>query len=163
LPARYRTLGTTSVNSGGPAQPGPTFARVPGTVRIGPEGGPMQDRTAGRIAVSLFGLDLAITAFGLVLVVLTRDTDLGPGPSSVESDAVLLLSFTPFAAVGALIISRRPRNSIGWIFMITALGMALSTVAFDYAVYALLTNPGSLPGGEVAIRVSEWGFALPFL
>jgi signal transduction histidine kinase len=76
---------------------------------------------------------------------------------------VLILSFTPFAVVGALIISRRPRNPIGWIFMITALGMALSTTAFDYAVYALLTNPGSLPGGEWAIRVSQAGFGLPIL
>jgi signal transduction histidine kinase len=123
----------------------------------------MQDRTAGQIAVSLFLLDLAITAFGFVLIALTRSTDLPPGSSSVESDAVLLLSFTTFAAVGALIISRRPRNSIGWIFMVTALGMAVSTVAFDYAVYSVLTNPGSLPGGELAIRVSEWGFVLPFL
>ena len=123
----------------------------------------MQERTAGRIAVSLFVVDLAITAFGLVLVVLNLHTDLGEGPSSVVSDAVLLLSFTPFAAVGALIISRRPRNSIGWIFMVTAIGMAVSTVAFDYAVYALLTNPGSLPEAEWAIKVSEWAFVLPIL
>ena len=123
----------------------------------------MQERTAGRVAVSLFVVDLAITAFGLVLVVLNLHTDLGEGPSSVVSDAVLLLSFTPFAAVGALIISRRPRNSIGWIFMVTAIGMAVSTVAFDYAVYALLTNPGSLPGAEWAIKVSEWAFVLPIL
>jgi signal transduction histidine kinase len=115
------------------------------------------------MAVSLLLIDLLITAFGVCLVVLNRRTELGPGPSSVVSDAVLLLSFVPFAVVGALIISRQPRNRIGGIFLITALGMAVSTSAFDYAVYALLTNPNSLPGGEWGIRVSEGGFGLPFL
>jgi signal transduction histidine kinase len=123
----------------------------------------VQERTAARIAVTLLLLDLVITAAGLTFVVLDLGTDLGPGPSSYLSDAVLILSFTPFAVVGALIISRRPRNLIGWIFMITALGMALSTTAFDYAVYALLTNPGSLPGGEWAIRAGQAGFGLPIL
>ncbi|MDP9302152.1 MAG: hypothetical protein M3P43_14860, partial [Actinomycetota bacterium] len=123
----------------------------------------MQNRTAVWTAVSLFLIDVFIAAFGLFLVVLNLHTDLGSGPSSVVSDAVLLLAFTPFAVVGALIISRRPSNPIGWIFLITALGMAVSTTAFDYAVYAVLTNPNSLPGGEWAIRVSEWGFGLPIL
>jgi signal transduction histidine kinase len=126
-------------------------------------GGQVQTRTAARIAVVLLLIDLVITTAGLILVVLDLGTDLGPGSSSYLSDAVLILSFTPFAAVGALIISRRPRNPIGWIFMITAIGMALATTAFDYAVYALLTNPDSLPGGEWAIRVGEWAFGLPFL
>ncbi len=126
----------------------------------GNEGG---SRTAAAIAVALLVLDLLITASGLWLVALNLHTDLGEGPSSVVSDAVQLLSFTPFAAVGALIIARRPRNSIGWIFMITALGMAITTTAFDYAVYAVLTNPGSLPGGEWAIHVADGGGALPFL
>src|SRR5207244_10892900 len=119
--------------------------------------------TATRIAVSLLLIDLFITAFGLYLVVLNLHTELGPGPSSVVSDAWQLLSLVPFAVVGALIISRQPRNRIGGIFLITALGMAVSTTAFDYAVYAVLTNPNSLPGGEWGIRVSEWGFGLPFL
>ena len=70
----------------------------------------MQKRTAAWVGLSLFLVDLVITASGLVLVVLTRDTELPPGASSVGSDAVLLVAFLPFAAVGALIISRRPGN-----------------------------------------------------
>ena len=123
----------------------------------------MKHGTAVRVAVSLLLIDVLITAFGLFLVVFNRRTDLGPGPSSAASDGVVLLAFVPFAIVGALIVSRQPRNPIGGIFMITALGMAVSTAAFEYAVYAILTNPGSLPGGEWGIRVSEWGFGLPFL
>jgi signal transduction histidine kinase len=123
----------------------------------------VQTRTAVRIGVSLLLIDLLITAFGLCLVVLNRRTELGPGSSSVVSDAVQLLALVPFAVVGALIVSRQPRNRIGGIFLTTGLGMAVSTTAFDYAVYAVLTNPNSLPGGEWGLRVSEWGFGLPFL
>ena len=115
----------------------------------------MQTRTAQRIAGSLFLIDLLITAFGICLAVLNRRTDLGPGPSSAVSDAGQLLALVPFAAVGALIISRRPSNRIGWIFLITAIGTAISTTGFDYAVYAVLTNPGSLPGGEWGLRVEQ--------
>jgi hypothetical protein len=123
----------------------------------------MQHRTAVRVAVSLFAIDALVTAGGLFLVGLNRQTELGPGPSSVVSDGVQLLAFVPFAVVGALIVSRQPRNPIGGIFMVTALGMAVSTTAFEYAIYAILTDPGSLPGGAWGIRVSEWGFGLPFL
>jgi hypothetical protein len=123
----------------------------------------MPNRAAVRIAVSSLVLDLLVTASGLFLVALSWRTDLGPGPSSVVSDGVQLLAFIPFAIVGALIVSRQPRNPIGGIFLITALGMAVSLTAFEYAVYAILTNPNSLPGGEWGLRVSEWGFGLPFL
>jgi signal transduction histidine kinase len=126
-------------------------------------GGQATTRTGVSISVSLLLIDLLITAFGLYLVVLNRGTDLGPGASSDVSDVVLILAFVPFAVVGALIVSRQPRNRIGWIFMITALGMAVSVTAFGYAVYAVLTNPNSLPGGELSLRVSLWGSQLPFL
>ncbi len=123
----------------------------------------MRTRTATRIAVSLLVFDLLITAFGIYLIVLNRQTELDPGSSSAMSDAVLILSFLPFAVVGALIISRQPRNRIGWIFLITGLGIVISLTGYQYAVYSLLTNPGSLPGGEWAVRVSEGGFQLPYL
>jgi len=56
-----------------------------------------------------------------------------------------------YVVVGALVASRRPRNAIGWIFLVC---MALisfggsGNVAGQYAIYATLTNPGSLPGPE---------------
>ena len=123
----------------------------------------MQHRAAVRIAVTVIAVDVVITAIGLLLVVANRATDLGPGPSSVISDAVQLLAFVPFAVVGGLIVARQPANPIGAIFVVTALGIAISVVAFEYAVYAILSHPGSLPGGELAVRISQWGFALPLL
>ena len=56
-----------------------------------------------------------------------------------------------FLIVGALIASRRPRNPIGWLYL-----GALALISFggsgnvsdQYAYYALVTRPGSLPGPE---------------
>ena len=123
----------------------------------------MQARTARWIAWVLLGLDLLLTTVGLVLVVVNRRTELPPFVSSVVSDAGLLIAFLPFGVVGALIFSRRSGNRIGLIFLFTGLTMALSLTAFEYAIYAGLTNPGSLPGVDWALRVSAWVSITPFL
>jgi signal transduction histidine kinase len=123
----------------------------------------MHTRTAKGIARLLLGLDLFVTVVGLWLVVLNRRTPLPPGASSVVSDAALLLAFLPFGVVGSLIFSRRPGNRIGLIFLVSGLGMALGITAFEYAIYAALTKPGSLPGFVWALRVSQWLSVVPFL
>ena len=53
-----------------------------------------------------------------------------------------------FAVVGALVASRRPRNPIGWLFLAFAVVAAFVASADQYAVYALVEHPGSLPGGD---------------
>jgi hypothetical protein len=56
-----------------------------------------------------------------------------------------------FLIVGALIASRRPRNPIGWIYLgaLTLISFGGSgNVAGQYAYYALVTRPGSLPAPE---------------
>ncbi len=54
------------------------------------------------------------------------------------------------STVGALIVSRRPGNPIGWILCVSSFLFAFSIFSGTYAVYALVTHPGSLPAGEVA-------------
>ncbi len=54
--------------------------------------------------------------------------------------------------VGALIVGRQPRNMLGWLFCVAPvlLGFGASdSVAADYARYALVTAPGSLPRPDV--------------
>jgi hypothetical protein len=60
------------------------------------------------------------------------------------------------SSVGALIVSRRPGNPIGWI--LCAIGFLLASSLFSglYAFRALVSNPGSLPAGEVAAWFSAW-------
>ena len=68
----------------------------------------------------------------------------------------LVLAFTAFMAVGAVIVAHRPGNALGWIFAAIGLLSAVGVLAMEYAEYAYLTNPGSLPGAAVAAWFSWW-------
>ena len=61
----------------------------------------------------------------------------------------LLLAMAAFTAVGAVVVAHRPGNAIGWLF--SAIGLASATgLTLEYAEYAYLTRPGSLPGAVLA-------------
>jgi len=64
-----------------------------------------------------------------------------------------------FSVVGALIASHRPENLIGWIFLAVGFFYGLLTAGELYAIYALLTNPGSLPFGAELSWMTEWIWA----
>jgi hypothetical protein len=62
-----------------------------------------------------------------------------------------------YSTVGALIVPRMPaENPIGWLFC--AIGLLWAVIHFigEYAIYALLAKPGSLPAGELASWVYSW-------
>lgn len=55
------------------------------------------------------------------------------------------------AALGALIVSRRPHNRYGWLWLLFGTNYVLRQAAESYAGYALAARPGALPWGlEVA-------------
>ena len=58
--------------------------------------------------------------------------------------------------LGGLIASRRPNNPIGWMVCAAALANAADYFTDGYALYALLAEPDSLPGGGVAARGLSW-------
>ena len=61
-----------------------------------------------------------------------------------------------FSVTGAVIISRRPENLIGWIFCALGLSVGVDHLFAQYAIYALLASPGSLPWGEAMAWVRSW-------
>ena len=79
---------------------------------------------------------------------------------SIQQDAtnqlLLLLGFSAFTAVGALMVAHRPGNPIGWIFSAIALLSCTGQLAGQYAIYASVTRPGSLPGASVAAWYGSW-------
>ncbi len=111
-----------------------------------------------RLAWSLWALCAALVALRLLLQYVND-------PASFLGNLYKVLSLA-FATVGALIASRRPENPVGWIFGAGSLLLALSDFAEQYAVYALVTQPGALPGGVVMAWTRLWagslGFALMF-
>ena len=70
--------------------------------------------------------------------------------------APLLLAFAAFMIVGLVIITHRPGNAIGWIFSAVGLLSATGWLAMEYAEYAYLTRPGSLPGAALAAWYAAW-------
>jgi hypothetical protein len=81
-------------------------------------------------------------------------TEATRGPAALGIGFVLL--FMSFATVGALVASRQPGNLIGWIFCVLGLFLPLANASEEYALYALVTQPGSVPGGEVMAWLSAW-------
>jgi hypothetical protein len=106
--------------------------------------------TSSRLAWSLWLLCLAVVAGGLLLGVANRPQ----APMYVYWFEGTLISPT-FATLGALIVSRRPGNVIGWIFLLCGVGSSVQLLSGQYATVALLSEGSSyLPGGAVAAWLS---------
>src|ERR671912_950897 len=123
----------------------------------------MSTRLAAWLAWSLCLLCVALAVAGLILALLNGLT-LGEiflawsGPPV----AIFLTQIVSFSAVGALIASQRPENPIGWLFLAAALFYGIQIPGEEYAVYALLTNPGSLPLGAELAWLTDWIWAPGF-
>jgi hypothetical protein len=98
----------------------------------------MTARAAARLGWSLCGGCVVGGGGVVVLQLLNGTSDLGWAP---------LAALLAFAVVGGLVAARQPRNSVGWLLLAVAVCMTVRLVGESYAIYALITAPGSLPGG----------------
>jgi hypothetical protein len=89
---------------------------------------------------------------------------LGLANGTLQQDAgnqvLLVLGFSAFMVVGALVVAHRPGNAIGWLFSASALLAVTAQMAGQYAVYAYVTRPGSLPGATLALWYGSWPWFL---
>jgi hypothetical protein len=69
---------------------------------------------------------------------------------------VFMVPFLAFPLVGALIASRRPTNSIGWICLAVGLLWMLNILSGGYGNYGLLASPGSVPFPVAIGSQAEW-------
>src|SRR5215211_2594563 len=116
----------------------------------------MSTRTAAWLAWSLWALALLAIAASVAFQVLNASTPTAATREPVALGIGFFLVFMSFATVGALVASRQPGNLIGWIFCTLGLLVPLATVSEEYALYALVTRPTSLPGGEVMAWLAAW-------
>ena len=120
----------------------------------------MSRRAASYLAWSLCALCVALAVANLILALLNGRT-LGQmflvwdGPS-LASLAIIAVTFS---VVGALVAPHRHENTIGWIFLAVGFLQGLLSTADEYAIYALLTNPGALPWGAEASWLGQWVWA----
>jgi hypothetical protein len=68
----------------------------------------------------------------------------------------LLVAFSAFAVVGALVASRQPRNTVGWLFLACPLFAITAAFSEEYAYRAYVLDPGSLPLGAVFGWLYTW-------
>jgi hypothetical protein len=111
-------------------------------------------RATTSLAWLLCGTSLTLGVLGLVLESLNGHpiTD-----SLVVGIALLAITFP---LVGAVVAARRPCNPLGWIFCVIGLSYGLTVTGEAYAVYAVRTAPGALPGEGLMSWLGNWAWAL---
>src|SRR6266849_8674160 len=121
------------------------------------------NRTAMRVRSGMAGLAWATAACSLVLcigaLVLLAQASAASAAErvSLQRTAALPLSILAFAAAGAFIATRRPRNPIGWLFCAIGLTGEVQAAALSYVQYAIFTAPGSPPSvAPIAWLVNTW-------
>ena len=94
-------------------------------------------------------------AFGLYAATYSTHVKLdAPRPVLIGFGAVAIA----FAAVGSLILLRRPDNIIGWLFWGMGLFVAFGTFAQEYAVFAVVGRSATLVFGGSAAWLQSWCF-----
>src|SRR5215217_2045902 len=107
--------------------------------------------TSVRLAWALCVLSLALTALSLLLFILNLSY---PNTHLFEPWLDNTLTAISYAPVGALIASRHPENLVGWLLCLY--GLVISYFCAEYAIYALLAEPNSLPAGEALVWIVSW-------
>jgi hypothetical protein len=113
----------------------------------------MSTRTASWLAWSLWGLSSTLTVLALLLLALILSH---PHTHTFDDWLDSTLNAMFFSTVGAIVASRRPENPVGWLLCLWALGESIYHFSGQYAIYALLVQPDSLPAGEAFAWVSSW-------
>jgi len=103
------------------------------------------------VAWSMLAIYLVGVGVGMPLMVANGEFQRDPG-----GQASLLLAFTAFMVMGAVIVAHRPDNAIGWIF--SAIGLLVGTgfFAWQYAEYAYITRGSPLPGAMLSAWYNSW-------
>jgi hypothetical protein len=115
--------------------------------------GGISRHTSVRLAWALCALSLALTALSLLLFILNLSY---PNTHLYKPwlDNTLTAVFYP--TVGAIVASRRPENPVGWLLCLYGLVISISYFCAEYAIYALLAEPNSLPAAEVLVWIVSW-------
>ena len=117
----------------------------------------MSARLAVGVVDGLVSLLLAVGDAALLAAGRRRHRD-----QRAAFDVVLAVALLTYPTVGAVVASRRPENAIGWLFCARGHPVRRLELSYAYATYALVTAPGSLPGGIAAAWLSSW-LGLPAL
>lgn len=110
-------------------------------------------KNARYIALALLALFFLLMSAGVLLESAAGAYFAGNTPLVALAEFVLM---AVWSLVGVLLVSRQPRHPVGWIWLIVPLIIALDNLTWGYAYYGTFTQPGSLPGVDLAILWNYW-------
>ena len=109
----------------------------------------LSDATLRRLAWAAWWFVAAMFVLGAILSAFYESA------SSMGADLALAVVVSAFPLTGLLIVRRQPRNTIGWLLVAIGCAWGLGGLGDNYARYALLVNPGSLPSPAMGATVSS--------
>ena len=121
--------------------------------------GRMRSRAATRLAWFLCALSLVLTALSVLLLALNYSHPMTHLYGFWPENTVIPISFS---IIGAIIASRLPANPLGWLLCAAASVSAVAHFSGEYAIYALLAQPDTLPAGEALAWLTSWVW-IPFI
>ena len=101
---------------------------------------------------------LVALALGFLLLALVVDLSTGHSFTEAVSDVtgVGIVFSICFPVLGAFVIRQRGGHRVGWLLIGIGVSIALNTATNRWANAALIDEPGSLPGGEIAAWLQAW-------
>ena len=108
-------------------------------------------------------LAAATLAFAYVNDGTPHAADEGGEIVSLAGEIAYSLNFVAFAALGALLASRRPRNPIGWILCVAPLSLGVSGAVTGWYVRAFYADPGSPPPPDALLWLAGWIWVFGFI
>ena len=120
--------------------------------------------TARRLAWSVGVASIVLLVATLVLMFVDRASDL---PDDVAvwsvSDVLDVVVSIGVPILGIVIVNKRPRNAIGWVFIVAGAALALAGFGQSYALHVLAAEPGSLPAGRALAWLSNVLWPIPIV
>jgi hypothetical protein len=112
------------------------------------------------IPALLLAVALAADVGALVAIVATLAA--GAGATFDVFSVGGMVTGAAYPIVGWIIASRRPGNSIGWVFLAIGLSQSVDVFASVYANYGLIVAPGVLPFADLLSWIAVWAWAPGF-
>lgn len=113
----------------------------------------MSARAAGWLAWIMWALSIALTVLSLWLLIVNLSHPNVPVYLYWAEDTLLAVGYS---TVGAVAASHRSANPVGWVLCSMGLSWGVAHFTSEYATYALLAAPGSLPAAEAAAWIYSW-------
>ncbi|MGH3088927.1 MAG: hypothetical protein ACRDSJ_16615 [Rubrobacteraceae bacterium] len=106
-------------------------------------------------SLCLLGIALNLAVGGVLLIGDLPVERANPWGTTIGGLFVFPVAILAFGLVGVLLVSRLPRNPVGWICLFIGLNL-MFYLAADLLAYPLMARPGSLPTGEYMAWFVNW-------